>query len=501
MIHLVATAVLMASSAAAGETAPLLINVYHTNDVHGWIMSRPDLEKPGRLVGGAPALAAVIAKDGGPKLILDGGDWWQGTPEGSLSGGSAVAEIFNAVGYDAVVVGNHEYDAGPDALKALISKINAPVLSANTYDVRTGKRVRWLKPWIIKTVSGIRFGIFGLTTATIMKRSLPRHIKGLNFTREINEARKAVASLKKQGADVIIALTHVGFEEPTKPPFEGDQTIAREVTGIDLIVGGHSHTFLKKAYRDEKTGTLVVQSGHYLQSVGRTKLTIDPRTKKIIASSDELIELDPAQGEDAAVKALVDRRVAEVEKIFSVVVATAASTLLRDADAESALGDWVTDCYRERTAVEVALQNGGGIRADLPAGPVTPRSLFSVIPFDNSLVVMTLSGKALREMLDHGMGTLRIASISGAEVTARRKAPPGERLLSAAAAGSPIDAQRRYSVVSVDYLADGGDGYAVFSQAEGRRDTGELARDALRACAQRQKLILPPAQGRITLKD
>ena len=490
-------AILLGTCASAVE--PIQIHIYHTNDIHGWIMPRPDKFQTNRLIGGGAALAALIAKEAGPKLVLDAGDWWQGTPEGTLTKGEAVADIFNAVGYDAIVIGNHEYDAGAGELRALIAKMKMPVLSANTFGA-DGKLVPWVRPWIVKQVAGVKIGIFGLTTTNMRRLAFPKNIAGLDFRREVDVAREAVKALKKQGATVIIAVTHIGIEQENQK-FEGDQTLAREVPGIDLIVGGHSHTFLNRPIRGEN-GTLIVQAGSYLVKAGRATLEIDPKTKTVTAASDELIELWPDRvGEDPAVKVIVAGYLERVGKIFETVIATAPAMLGREPDKENALGDWMTDCYRETLGADLALQNGGGIRADLPAGPVTLRSIFNVMPFDNSLVKLELKGADVRALLDHGVGLERIAQISGANVLYKRPAPAGTRLLSAAVAGAPIDDSKTYSIATLDFLTNGGDGYSVFERFVSSESTGQLARDLLNACAQRQGIVTAPATGRLKLGE
>lgn len=489
----------LALSLAASAAEPIRIRVYHTNDVHGWIMPRPDKFQTNRLIGGGAALAALLDKDAGNKIVLDAGDWWQGTPEGNLTKGEAVADVFNAIGYDAIVVGNHEYDTGAGDLRALIAKMKMPVLSANTYGA-DGKLVPWVQPWIVKEVAGVKIGILGLTTANMPRLAFPKNIAGLDFRREVDVAREAVKALRKKGATVIIAVTHMGVEGENQK-FEGDQTLAREVPGIDLIVGGHSHTFLSRPIRGEN-GTLIVQAGHYLIKAGRAVLEIDPETKKVVASSDELLELWPDRlGENPAVKAIVDRHAEAVGKIFETVVATAPVLLGRDADKESALGDWMADCYRESLGVDTALQNGGGIRAELPAGPVTLRSIFGVMPFDNVLVTLKMKGSDLRAVLDHGAGMGKIAQISGASVEYRRPAPAGERVASAAVGGAPLDDAKVYSIATLDFLTSGGDGYSVFDRFVSSETTGALARDVLTACARKQGVISAPPPGRLKLKE
>ena len=486
------------AAAGAPPAAPIVVRVYHTNDIHGWIMARPDKLQSDRPVGGAAALKALLDKDATPRLVLDAGDWWQGTPEGTLSKGEAVAEVLNAVGYDAVEVGNHEFDSGADALRALIGKMNMPVLAANIYGP-DGKHVPWTKPRVIKQVAGVKFGIFGLLTVHMDKLAFPKSIAGLTFRREVDEARDQVAALRKEGADVIVAVTHVGFEEAGKSRFEGDQTIAREVEGIDLIVGGHSHTPLSRAWRDPAHGTLVVQAGAYLTKVGRATLTIDPETRRVSAASDELLELRPDRlGEDPAVKAIVDKRRAEVGKTFEAVVATATADLSRGSpERESGLGSWMADCYRSATGADVVFQNGGGMRSDIAAGPVTLRHIFNVMPFDNSLVKLKMTGAQVRSALDHGVGAARMIQVAGVAVVYRRAGPRGERVVSATVGGAPLDDERTYAVATLDFLVMGGDGYDEFGAAASQEATGVLARDALRACAERQKTISPPAPGRL----
>ncbi len=490
----------LALGTSAGAADPIKIRVYHTNDVHGWIMSRPDKFQTNRPIGGAAAFAALVGKETGPKLVLDAGDWWQGTPEGSLTKGEAVADVFNAIGYDAIAIGNHEYDAGAERLRALIGQMKMPVLSANTFG-DDGQLVPWVRPWIIKEVAGVKLGVFGLTTSHMRALAFKKNIAGLDFRREVDAARGAVRALKKAGATVIIALTHMGLEGE-KQAFEGDQTLAREVPGIDLIVGGHSHTFLNRPIRGEN-GTLIVQAGSYLVKAGRATLEIDPKTKTATASSAELIELWPDRvGEDPEVKAIVARHMEAVGKVFETVIATAPALMGREGDRENALGDWMADCYRESLGVDAALQNGGGIRAEIPAGPVTLRSIFNVMPFDNALVKLSMKGVDLRAVFDHGLGLERIAQVSGANIEYDPAKPAGERIAAVAVGGAPFDDARVYSIATLDFLTNGGgDGYSVFDRFVSSEATGALARDLLNECARKQGVVLAPAIGRLRRKE
>lgn len=484
-------------AADAPAAAPIVVRVYHTNDVHGWIMARPDKKNPALMVGGAPAFKSVLNHEDAPKLVLDAGDWWQGTPEGSLTKGAASVEVFNAIGYDAVEIGNHEWDAGPENLQKLVGQLKMPVLAANIYGA-DGKRVPWAVPHIIKEVGGVKFGIFGLLTSQMNKLEFPKYIDGYMFRREVDEAKDQVAALKNEGADVIIAVTHVGYLEEGRPPFESDQTIAREVPGIDLIVGGHTHTFLRKAFRDPTHGTLIVQAGCYLAAFGRTTLKIDPATHHVISAEDELTDLKPALGEDPMVKLIVDRRMKEAGAQFGVVVATVTAPLERRAgDRESAIGDWLTDCLRRRFSSDVAIHNGGGIRSDIAAGPLTVRGIFQVMPFDNYVLRLTMTGVQLRSTLEHGVGMSRLIQESGADIAYSPAKPLGARISTISVGGKPLDDAKLYTVATNNFLVEGGDGYTDFAKAHKQEQTGVLERDAFVQCAREQSTITPPAPGRL----
>lgn len=490
---------LLAASARAAE--PIRITIFHTNDIHGWIMSRrsPRPSDGGRVVGGAAAFKSLVDGERGPKLVIDAGDWFQGTPEGNVPKGQSLVEVFNAVGYDAVEIGNHEFDFGEANLERLTRGLKMPVLGANVYIAGTRRRPSWLKPFIIKDVAGVKVGIFGLLTTNMRNLAFPANIRGLEFRREVDEARDEVAALKKRGATVIIAVTHVGHEQPGMAEFEGDETIAREVPGIDVILGGHSHTFLRPAEKDPRNGTLIVQSGAYLVAADRVTLDIDPATKRVVSSRGELVDLDVDRlGEDPAVAAVVAKQVAAVSKVYDVVIAKSREQLSRKPDGESPLGDWMTDCERRWAGADLAIQNSGGIRNDLSRGPVTKRDIFSIMPFDNSVEVLTMDGRLVADVLDHGVDkTKGMIQVSGASFRYDRDADPGRRLSGLTIGGRPLDQRRLYKVATIDFLVKGGDGYRPFSRAEKERPTGVLLRDVLQQCAVQQALIEPPSGGRM----
>ncbi|MBI3553967.1 MAG: bifunctional metallophosphatase/5'-nucleotidase [Elusimicrobia bacterium] len=497
-------ALLLASCPALASAENIKLTVFHTSDVHGWIMARPAFwykEDPKRMVGGFAALSSVVKAERGPKLLLDSGDWFQGTPEGYVSRGGVAVDLLNALDYDAVVVGNHDFDFGQERLRELIGGLKVPALAANIRDAKTHSRAPWVKPWIVKEVAGVRVGVFGLTYANMRAMTFPENIEGLEFRCAVDEAKDAVAELKKEGATVIIAATHLGFESPEFGKFEGDQTLARKVPGIDLIAGGHTHKLVFDP--PHENGTLITQPGNTLSNVGKVVLEIDPKTKKVVSSKGELVTLwiDQA-GEDPEVLKLVKRAGDEVSKAFDVVIGTAAETVKRERGAEGAMGDWFTDCVRDYAGTDIALSNGSGIRADIPAGPITLRTIYNVMPFDNRLVKLTMTGKQVEEAFDHGAGLGgEMVQESGAAFSYSRGKPSGERVSHVLVGGKPLAPSATYTLETSDFLVSGGDGFASFKQAK-QEPTKVLLRDVIRRCVEKSPLVKAPAMGRmISLED
>lgn len=502
-MRLVLAALLLAPAASAATTR---IAIYHTNDVHGWVGPKEATwyrADPKRRIGGVPAAAAVLKREKLPRLLVDGGDWFQGTPEAAFSGGSVMVEVFNGLGYDAIVLGNHDFDFGLPQLEKLARSLKMPVLGANVYREADGSRPGFVKARLIREVAGVKVGIFGLLTRNMRELAFEEHYAGLTFRREVDEARDQVRSLKAEGAQVIVALTHVGIAEPGMQPFEDDKLIAGEVPGIDVIVGGHTHTRLKTGVREPRNGTLITQTGSYLSQIGRIELEVDRETGKVLSSTSSLIELwIDETGEDAEAKKLVAPFREEADRRMSVVLATATRTLTRSRTGEATIGGWFTDCLRGWTKTDVAVQNHGGIRSDLPAGPVTLRRIFEIMPFDNRVATMSLTGAQLRDTLERGVsGSAGMLQVSGVSVRYKSDAEPGRRIKEIRIGDRPLDLEGRYTVTAADFLVKRGDGFATLGQGEGTTFSGTLIRDVLAACARDAGVIDPPSPGRIVAEN
>jgi 5'-nucleotidase len=264
-----------------------------------------------------------------------------------------------------------------------------------------------------------------------------------------------------QAADLIVVLSHLGLD--------GDRALARAVDGIDLIVGGHSHTFLERP--ETVDGALIVQAGAKGQVLGRLDLTVEQATGQIEDYADTLLPVNDDVAPDPEVQALVDAALAEAAETMDQPIGETARPLDPRSSGEFALGNLICDALRaaeiDGRSADVAFHNNGGIRARLAKGPITFGQLYEVLPFDNQLMALDLSGGQLRQILEQSVaGAPGKLQVSGLAFAFDMDQPAGQRVVEVAVGGEPLDPARIYRVTTIDYLAAGGDGYETFTQGE-----------------------------------
>ena len=453
------------------EITTTRVCVYFTNDVHGHIL-------PVSGTGGAAVLSNYLKGRKKPYLLLDAGDIFQGTPEGDLTNGEVCIRIMNELGYQAATVGNHEFDKGQERLKKFIDMANFPFLGANVIDTATKETVEWLKPYEIFEIKGVRIGVLGLTTSAMPFITMPEVRKGLEFADEAETAKKYLPEIRKK-ADVVIALTHIGLAR--KGEFRDDVYLAKNVPGIDAILGGHTHTRL---YRPIYAGrTLIAQAGSYGNYVG--KITIKMREHKLTGINYELVNLSVKKfGEDAEMKndiaeftkditALMDKKVGvSVEKLGS----NLSGRL--EKNGELPLGDWQADVFRKMTGSDIAFQNIGGIRAAVPKGDVTYRDIYELSPFGNTIYTMMLTGKQVKDILEKSVsGRFGILQVSGLAFRYDLNRKEGERVVEISIGGSPLKPKKYYKAATNAFIAKGGDDFETFTKGGEITDTGMVDRD------------------------
>ncbi len=501
------------------QKSPAALVLLHTNDHHGHPVKF--FRYPAPDVGGLPARATLIhriKKENRAVLVLDAGDLNTGRPESNFFQARPDIEGYNAIGYDALVLGNHEFDQPREILLKQMSLARFPFLSAN---IRTRQGKLFARPYIIKDFGTFKVGVFGLTTKSTEAVGHPAHIKDLIFEDEVEVAKKIVPRLKKE-ADVIIALVHMGlFTSPKK----GAKRLASEVEGIDLIVDGHSHTRMECPVfvENRRSGRRVpiVQAWKWGLVLGRVDMIIEGgkvktlsfkaipvNLKRVEKGADGRKKLHPVGDpipEDPTLVRILRPYVEKVNASLSQVIGCAEGTYPQEGcrERETALGNLVADAMlwsTEDLDVDLALQNGGGIRAGLPRGPITKKTIHEILPFDNSVVVLTLKGSEVLSLFEH-IGKVRIGSGAFPQISRGvtfTLDPVARACRNIRILGEPIDPDRFYKIATNSYLADGGDGYGIFLEAVDRYDTSRFQRDIFIDYIQNlTRRLKPEVQGRI----
>jgi len=502
---------LSAAPAAAGVVA-----VYHTSDVHGWYFARPaawDNDNPKRLIGGFAAFAAHLKKETTPYILLDSGDMFQGTPEGIFTKGQASAVLMNQLGYAAAAPGNHDFDYGESALRALAAEANFPVLAANIY-LKIGEDMRpeYLKPYTVIEKAGRKIAVLGLAGKHTATSTRPENVKHLDFRDEAATAAKLIPELKAQGPDAVIVLAHWGLDEAISlkridistwtfaPDTAGTLQVARAVPGIDLILGGHDHTALINGYRDPVSGTWFGESGYGLSYVTRAELDFDDETGKLRGVKVDSVPLwTDVTGEDAAVKATVAGFAASVEAAMGQVIGRAGGDLKFSPEGlDSSIGNLLCDLTREAAGTDMAFHNTKAIRAEIKKGKVKLRHLYQAFPFDNNIITMRLSGaQIMRLIADNVAGGNSYIQVSGLEV-AFRPGPDGKAAgIRLTREGKEIKADDVFTVATNDYLAFGGNGGDAFAGGTDIKNTMLPVRDLMEHAFKKGK-VKPPKTGRIS---
>jgi len=438
------------------------VSVIYTNDIHGAITPSKDDTNPGGLKGGVAYVGSAIKelkdKAKGNYVLLDGGDWGQGSYESKLTKGKTMIDVMNNLGYDAGEMGNHEFDWGRAALKDMIDEAKFPVLGGNVLE--EGKLIDGIKPYTIKEVNGLKIGIIGLISPETPGSVDPKNITGLKFASAKETVEKYIPELKEQGADMIFVLSHEGDV--------ADEKLASSVTGIDLIVGGHSHTLMEDA--KQVNNTLIVQAGTQGEKVGSVNLAIDPQTKKIVSFKNTLIPVtDKNFKPDPEIEKIIAPVVNEAKEKMSEVVGKSEVNLTHDRKKvfETVMGNVVTDSMRESTGADVAMQNSGGIRDQIMAGEVTMGDLYRVMPFDKFIVSMDLTGKQIKDLMENSAGRKKgNMQVSGITMDIEPKQAKWHKVSNIKIGGVPLDMNKFYRVTTDDFLAGGANGYSTFTEGK-----------------------------------
>jgi 5'-nucleotidase / UDP-sugar diphosphatase len=496
---------LFSLSFANGEQAE--IRILHVNDFHGFAEPYKPFGSNER-VGGIAYLAAKVEelRKEKPSFLLSAGDMIQGNNWANLFQGESVIELMNEMRFDAMVVGNHEFDFGPEVLKKRVSEANFPVLGANVEGLKI------LTPYIIKELRGAKIAIIGLVTEDVPISTHPRNIPGIKFSSPMDTVEKYVKELKNK-THMIVVLSHIGHPV--------DRILAEKVKGIDVIVGGHSHT---KVTKPVKVGdTIIVQAWEYGRALGLLDLTL--KDGKIVRFEGYLEETKPKIGkEDQKVLAIVEKYKQKMDAVLNREVGEVDVDLDGERGnvrkKETNLGNFIADILKDVSKADVAIINGGGIRASIKKGEIRVKEIYTALPFDNYIVAIKLTGRQIREALEHGVSGIeeeegRFLQVSGLTFKYSPFDKRGSRIREVLVAGRPIHLEKEYIVATNDFLAVGGDGYKAFGEAiktsrdfsviggmmKGEKvvysDSGRWLRDVVVEYIKEKGRIAPKAEGRI----
>jgi 5'-nucleotidase/UDP-sugar diphosphatase len=499
------------------------LTLVHTNDTHAHLepMELTLSGKKVRVGGVAQRVAFFDRLRAGRRnlLILDAGDVFQGTLYFNQYRGLADRYFMHRMLYRVMALGNHEFDLGPGPLADFLKGARFKVVSANV-DVSAEPRLKGLfAPYAIVQVGGERVGVIGLTTPDTKEIANPGPT--VAFLDPYESAQKAVYELLAKGVNKIVVLSHLGYGEDLK--------LARRLVGAQVIVGGHSHTLLGSfphkelapagpyptvVKNPEGKDVLVVQAWEWGKVVGLLEVTFTPTGELLAYKGEALLMTPEVSPEDFFAKEALLAYAQPVMALMGQVIAEAKVDLVGERaivrKRESNLGNLIADgmVWKTRGAgVQIALQNGGGIRASIPKGSITVGKVYEVLPFGNTLVVMDLKGKEILAALENGVsqweqGAGRFLQVSGLRYAFDLARPAGSRVVRVEVRTErgfvPLDLEATYRVVVNSFIAAGGDGFTVLRDAKGYRvDTGFADAETLMEYLQERKVVEAQLEVRI----
>jgi len=489
MVHVFRFAIAAMVLSASAVRAEYSLTILHTNDFHARFepVSRFDSgcsaedNAAGKCFGGSARLASAIADArarSDNSILVDGGDQFQGSLYYTYYKGAAAAEMMNGMGYEAMAVGNHEFDDGPEALRRFVDSVDFPVLMANADISQEPLLADVIRKSAIIERGGERIGLVGLVPVDTDELASPG--PNVIFTDPVAAVQAEVDQLTAQGVNKIIVLSHSGYTV--------DLRIAAETEGVDVIVGGHSNTLLSNSgesaagpYPVMAGSTAIVQAYAYGKFLGELDVTFDDDGELIRAVGEPLL-IDASVPEDETVKARITELGKPLDEIRNRVVAMSVGPIEGDRSVcriqECQMGNLVADAMLDRVAsrgVTIAIANSGGLRASIDAGEVTMGEVLTVLPFQNTLATFRISGQGIVDALENGVSQVeevkgRFPQVAGLRfVWDPSVAPNAGRIVEVMVADGnggfvTIDPGKMYFVVTNNYVRNGGDGYAMFAE-------------------------------------
>jgi len=434
-------------------------------------------------------------------LFLLAGDTISPSVESNTYQGKQMIDAWNTSGLDYATFGNHEFDFGPDVLRTRMSESHFKWLAANVIDRKTGRTFGDMPEFVIREFDGAKIGLFGIVLQETLLTSRPG--PDVDILDPCATAAKVVPKIHAAGAQIIVALTHQTI---------GDDKQFARCSGVDVIIGGHEHTLLESMSGHAPIFKMTSDA----RELGRIDLNISKSTGKIESIDWQVIPVTDQIKDDPAFAPLNQKYGPLLKSLEQKVGRTEVELNIKSEDVrthETNMGDFIADAFRQATGSDVALVNGGSVRADtiIEPGVLTKRDVLSILPFNNKVVKLQLSGAVIRAALEHGVASLgaesqpgRFPQVSGIRYAFDAGRPPGQRIKSITISGKPLDDQRTYTLSTTSYVAlDAGDGYDMFRGATLviRPEQALSETDILLKAIAAVPAIAPKTDGRITRVD
>jgi 5'-nucleotidase len=484
------------TTAAPAASCPVRVTLLQVNDVYQF----QPVERGAW--GGLARLSTLrrqIMRESPHTLFLLAGDTISPSVESITYQGRQMIDAWNAIGLDYSVYGNHEFDFGPGVLLDRVKESKFRWLGANVIDTKTGKTFGDTPLFEVRELGGVKVGIFGLVLPETKTTSRPG--PDVEFRDFCETARVVIPQMRAAGAQAVVALTHLAMAE--------DKQLAQCAPGIDIIIGGHEHTLLQSS----AAGVPIFKMTADGRELGRFDLTIDPRAGRVTSIDWQVIPVNATVPEDPDFAAAMSKYKEKLAELSVLVGGASVALDARSATSrteETNIANYIADAFRLATQSDVALVNGGSIRADtiISAGELTLRDVLSLLPFNNDLAKIEVTGETLKRALENGVSLSgpraepgRFAQVSGMTYEYDLSRPVGERVTKVLVAGRPLDPKKTYTLATSLYLVEGGDGYAVLKGSKNLLTQKLVDSEVLRRAIAEAKLISPRVEGRVRRVD
>jgi len=469
------------------------IVILSINDFHG------ALAPAGKNVGAVKlvdALKTEKAKNPEGTIIVSAGDNYQGSAMSNLLYGEPVSAVFKEMGIELSAVGNHEFDWGINRINKWAEDGGFTFVCTNIYDIRTNEPVDWAEPFVIIEREGVKVGFIGLATPETAYKTLKANVVNYEFRDPVEVVTEWVPKVKDAGADIIIALTHLGSFQDKEGNITGEAADLCAVDGVDAVISAHTHQRVSGLVN----GKPLVQAYKYGRSFVKLTFVFDENNKLVSAEPflDNLYSRADTLKDDANMLVIYEKYDEELDPVLGKILGKTTVDLGHDRYAgPSLLGEWVCEIMKDKAGVQIAMTNGGGLRTDVPAGEITAGKLYEVMPFDNTLYTMKLSGADVKANIEHGIMNEDIGwiQISGVRVAYNPGAEAGNRITSMVLEdGTSIEMDKYYTVVTNDFMFTGGDKYNFENSKDGL-DTFIPIRDAMMEAVEKAGVLSPKKQN------